>query len=64
MKLARWFDHKGGIIEAPWAETPRATAYGPYDRLTHWVFGEQSETAWHQAVREARPRDPGSPWMS
>jgi hypothetical protein len=48
--IARWFDHKGDIIEAAWAPTKRATAYGQYDQLTHWVFGEQSETAWHQAI--------------
>jgi hypothetical protein len=50
VKVARWFDHKGNIIEAPWADTPRATTYGQYDQLTHWMFGEQHETAQFQAL--------------
>jgi hypothetical protein len=49
-KVARWFDHRGDIIEAPWADTPRNTAFGPYDQLTHWIFGEQSETPQYQAI--------------
>jgi hypothetical protein len=50
MATARWFDHRGYIIEAPWVPTERATSYGQYDQLTHWVFGRQSETAVHQAI--------------
>lgn len=48
--VVRWFDHKGNVIEAPRAATRRATAYGPYDQLTHWVMGEQVPEPQHQAI--------------
>jgi hypothetical protein len=47
--IARWFDHEGEIVEAPWVDG-RQTAYLWTDARTHVVFGEQSETAWHQAL--------------
>jgi hypothetical protein len=48
-KVARWFDHQGQVIEAPWVEG-RATAYRWDDQRTHAVFGRQSEVAVHQAL--------------
>lgn len=46
----RWFDHKGGVIEAPATPGQRPTCFGPYDRLNHWMFGKPSSAAWFQAM--------------
>lgn len=45
----RWFDHRGNVIEAP-ATPGRPTAYGTYDQLNHWMFGQPSSTARFQAM--------------
>jgi hypothetical protein len=45
----RWYDHKGGIIEAP-ATEGRPTAYRWDDQCTHWMFGQPTSAPSFQAL--------------
>lgn len=45
----RWFDHKGGIIEAP-ATEGRPTCWRDDGRQAHWMFGKPTEHASFQAM--------------
>jgi hypothetical protein len=45
--MARWFDHAGHIYEAPWVEGRQTTTRA---LVTHYVFGEQSESPVAQAI--------------
>jgi hypothetical protein len=45
----RWFDHKGGIIEAP-ATEGRPTCWRDDGWQAHWMFGSPSSSASFQAM--------------
>lgn len=61
--IARWFNHAGQVIEAPRTEGRQTTTIR-LTRVTHYVFGSQSETAVAQAITlcgKRAGRIPGEP---